>query len=54
MSKANEGRKFETRAILDGQEYNQWTNSEVIPPIVTSITYFQEDPTDIKVSGLSP
>ncbi|XP_037042434.1 putative cystathionine gamma-lyase 2 [Bradysia coprophila] len=43
-----EGRRFETRAILDGQKCGQWSNSEVIPPIVTTMTYFQEDPTDIK------
>lgn len=46
----SEGRRFETRAILDGQEWSQWKNSEVIPPIVTTMTYFQEDPTDIKVN----
>lgn len=45
-----EARKFETRVIADGQEYSQWTNCEVIPPIVTTMTYFQEDPTDIKVN----
>lgn len=50
MAEPNEGRRFETRAILDGQESSQWKNSEVIPPIVTTMTYFQEDPTDIKVN----
>lgn len=49
MNASNRKRRFETRAILDGQNSGQWSNSEVIPPIVTTMTYFQPDPTDIKV-----
>lgn len=52
MNESSEDRRFETRAIVDGQECSQWTNYEVIPPIVTTMTYFQEDPTDIKVKNL--
>ena len=45
-----DGKRFDTRAILAGQEYDQWTNNELIPPIVTTTTFFQADPTDIKVN----
>ncbi|XP_055298495.1 putative cystathionine gamma-lyase 2 isoform X2 [Sitodiplosis mosellana] len=35
---------FATRAIHAGQEYDQWSNAEIVPPIVTSITYYQNNP----------
>lgn len=38
---------FDTKAIHAGQEYNQWSNKEIVPPIVTSITYYQKDPTNM-------
>lgn len=49
MSEFNETKNlsFNTKAIHAGQEYNQWSNSEIVPPIVTSVTYYQKDPTNI-------
>lgn len=45
-------RAFETKAIHAGQEFDQWSHSELVPPIVTSITYYQKNPTNIfDVSG---
>lgn len=38
---------FDTKAVHAGQEYNNWSNSEIVPPIVTSVTYYQKDPTNI-------
>lgn len=38
---------FDTKAIHAGQEYNQWSNKEIVPPIVTSVTYYQKDPTNV-------
>lgn len=45
----NEG-NFETRAIHFGQEYDQWGHNEIVPPIVTSVNYYQYDPTNSSVS----
>lgn len=45
---SNEG--FETKAIHSGQEYDQWSNLETVPPIVTSMTFHQHDPTNMKVN----
>lgn len=39
--------EFDTKAIHAGQEYDQWSNSEMVPPIVTSVTYYQKDPTNM-------
>lgn len=36
-----------TKSIHVGQEYNQWSNLETVAPIVTSITFYQKDPTNI-------
>lgn len=36
---------FATKAIHAGQDHKQWSNSEIVPPIVTTTTYYQEDPT---------
>lgn len=49
MSEANENVGFETKAIHAGQEYEQWSNKEIITPIVTSMTFFQDDPTNMQV-----
>lgn len=38
---------FDTNAIHAGQEYLQWSNLEMVPPIVPSVTYYQKDPTNI-------
>ena len=38
---------FDTKAIHAGQEHDQWKNLEIVPPIVTSVTYYQTDPTNI-------
>lgn len=37
-------RGFETKSIHAGQEFKNWSNFEVVPPIVTSMTFAQEDP----------
>lgn len=50
MSNSDENRGFETKAIHAGQEYDQWSNREIIPPIVTTLTFFQDDPTNMQVS----
>ncbi|XP_055298496.1 cystathionine gamma-lyase-like [Sitodiplosis mosellana] len=38
---------FDTKAIHAGQEHERWSNAEIVPPIVTSVTYYQKDPTNI-------
>lgn len=35
---------FATKAIHSGQDYKQWTNLEIVPPIVTSTTFYEADP----------
>lgn len=40
-------RRFETNAIHAGQESDNWSNLEIVPPIVTSVTYYQKDPTNV-------
>lgn len=42
---------FETKAVHVGQEYTQWSNNEMVPPIVTSATYHLDDPTKITVKN---
>lgn len=51
MSDSNKSKNwsFETKAVHAGQEYTQWKNNEIVPPIVTSMTFFQNDPTQMKV-----
>lgn len=49
MCEANENMGFETKAIHAGQEYDQWSNKEIVPPIVTTLTFFQHDPTNMQV-----
>lgn len=49
MSTENTIQGFETKAIQAGQEYNKNANLEIITPIVTSTTFFQHDPTHMKV-----
>lgn len=49
--KASEKWSFETKAINIGQEHTQWTNHEMVPPIVTSATYHLSDPTKIPVNS---
>lgn len=43
-------RGFATTAIHAGQDFNQWSNSEVVPPIVTTNSFHQVDPIDMKVN----
>lgn len=42
---------YETKAIHSGQEFDQWGNLELVTPIVTSMTFYQNDPTNITVSS---
>lgn len=44
---------FETKAVHAGQEHTQWSNNEMVPPIVTSATFYQHDPSKMKVNLLS-
>lgn len=38
---------FATKAIHAGQNFDQWSQMEIVPPIVTSVTFYQNDPTNI-------
>lgn len=51
MSNQEEIKKwsFETRAVHAGQDYSQWKNNEMVPPIVTSMTFYQNDPSKMAV-----
>lgn len=40
---------YATKAIHAGQDHNQWSNLEIIPPVVTSITYYEPNATKPKV-----
>lgn len=40
---------FATKAIHVGQEFDQWSNREIVPPIVTSVTYYQNNPAKMEV-----
>lgn len=42
---------FETRSIMEGQDYRNWSNFEIVPPIVCSTTFYQRDPVNIDVSA---
>lgn len=42
---------FATKAIHAGQEFDQWSNREIVPPIVTSVTYYQNNPAKMEVKG---
>lgn len=44
---------FETKAIHAGQEHTQWKNNEMVPPIVTSMTFYLNDPTKMTVTLIS-
>lgn len=54
MTDSNESKNwsFDTKAIHAGQSYKQWKNLEIVPPIVTSMTFYQNDPTQMKVRVL--
>lgn len=43
---------FETKAIHASQSYEQCSNNELVPPIVTSNSFYQEDPTQMTVSQI--
>lgn len=43
-------RGFETRSIQVGNEFEQWSNLEIIPPIVNTTTFYQKDPVSVDVS----
>lgn len=43
---------FETKAIHACQSYDQCSNNELVAPIVTSNTFYQEDPTQKTVSRI--
>lgn len=47
MSNQNEwdNWSFETKVVHAGQEHTNWSNNEMVPPIVTSATFFKADPT---------
>lgn len=53
MSKCKESveRNYDTRAIHCGQDHNEWGHSEIIPPIVTSVNFYQGDPTNSNVNS---
>lgn len=40
---------FETNAVHAGQDHRQWSNNEMVPPIVTSATFYLNDPTKMTV-----
>lgn len=42
---------FETRSIMAGQDYKNWSNFEIVPPIVNSTTFYQRDPVNVDVSA---
>lgn len=48
-SKEVSSRQYSTNAIHVGQEFDQWTHAEIVPPIVTSMTFYQKDPTTVHV-----
>lgn len=43
---------FDTKVLHAGQEHEQWSNSEIIPPIVTSMTFHQEEPCEMRVGSV--
>lgn len=49
-SNVNNDSGFETRSIHAGQEYERWSNREMVTPIVTTNTFYQPNPTEMKVS----
>lgn len=52
MSEPNELMKgYDTKAIHGGHEFdpNSSMHSEIVPSIVTSMTFYQPDPTNITV-----
>lgn len=51
MSGLRRKESFETKAIHAGQEYDRWSNGEIVPPIVTTSTFFQNDPTNMQVNS---
>lgn len=55
MAGQNESKdwSFETKAIHAGQDHTQWKNNEMVPPIVTSMTFYMNDPTKMTVSSSS-
>lgn len=48
-SEQNSERSFETKAIYTSQICGEWGHNEIVPPIVTSATFYLEDPTDANV-----
>lgn len=46
---SNKNWDFDTKAIHSGQDYEQWKNLEIVTPIVTSNTFYQNDPTKMNV-----
>lgn len=46
---SNNMTSYTTKAIHSGQDYNKWQNKEIVPPIVTSMTFHQDDPTEESV-----
>lgn len=45
----NTTKSFDTKATHAGQEHDNGSHSEIIPPVVTSVTFYQKDPTNIFV-----
>lgn len=50
LKMSNNWSNYATSAIHAGQDYNQWHNKDIVPPIVTSATFYKEDPT---IEGVS-
>lgn len=52
-SKENSEYSFETKAIYSSQICGEWGHNEIVPPIVTSSTFYLEDPTRADVGEIT-
>lgn len=52
MGEVNKQKKigFTTKLVSEADGSRQRTHRELVPPIFTSTTFFQDDPTDPKVN----
>lgn len=41
---------YDTKAIHAGQEFDHWGHLEIVPPIVTSVNFYQMEPTNSTVT----
>lgn len=53
-SKQTIDRGYDTKAIHAGQEYDRWSNLEIVPPIVTSMNFYRHEPTSDTVTSDPP